>query len=109
MQQLANEQSGSAAMAERRPVLLRRKLMCGLAQLLCVPFFMLIQVGFWLLPFFAFQVWKAELGVGQAILTALASYLAVQLAAFVLVVVCARTLLCGVRPGRCARLRLRLD
>ncbi|MEI7651021.1 MAG: Pls/PosA family non-ribosomal peptide synthetase [Verrucomicrobiota bacterium] len=78
-----------------------RRFLCGLAQALCLPFLILLQMLQWLSPFFAYH-WltgDAEDSVAWAIVVALGTYLAALALTFPLGVLLRRLLVGRLSPG----------
>ncbi|HEY1787295.1 MAG TPA: Pls/PosA family non-ribosomal peptide synthetase [Verrucomicrobiae bacterium] len=69
---------------QRAPTPLLRRFICGLAQAVVIPFFVLLRIADWLAPFFVYHYYTGDPGdtIPRAVMYSLATFVAAQLAAF---------------------------
>lgn len=95
-------QQERAAAPKRSATSLLRRFVCGLAQAVVIPFFVLLHIADWLAPFFVYHYYTGDPGdsISLAVLYSLATFVVVQLAAFG-VAIAGKWLATGrLKPGR---------
>ncbi|HXF11099.1 MAG TPA: Pls/PosA family non-ribosomal peptide synthetase, partial [Desulfuromonadaceae bacterium] len=82
MERQAGQKRPAAAIREATPLF--RRLWCGLAQGIAIPFFVLLHIADWLAPFFVYHYNTGDEGdsVALAVLYSMITFVAVQLAMF---------------------------
>ncbi len=95
-------QKPQAAATERRATPLRRRFLCGFAQALMIPFFVLLHMTDWLAPFFVYHYFTGDPGdtVLRAVLYSLATFVLARFANFAIAIAGKRLVADGLKAGR---------
>ena len=93
---------GGAALAEFVAVPRWRRMLCGGAQALALPFMISLNVMNWLAPFFTYHYFTGEPGdsIAFAVLASVLVFLGSHLFSLTVAVLSSRLLLSGLKPGR---------
>ncbi|WP_349630246.1 Pls/PosA family non-ribosomal peptide synthetase [Acidovorax sp. CCYZU-2555] len=93
---------GDAALADFAPVPRWRRMLCGGAQALALPFMISLNVMNWLAPFFTYHYFTGEPGdsIAFAVLASVMVFLGSHLFSLTVAVLSSRLLLRGLKPGR---------
>ncbi|MEG1766977.1 MAG: amino acid adenylation domain-containing protein [Comamonas sp.] len=93
---------GGAALPDFAPVPRWRRMLCGGAQALALPFMISLNVMNWLAPFFTYHYFTGEPGdsVAFAVLASVLVFLGSHLVSLTVAVLSSRLLLSGLKPGR---------
>ena len=91
-----------AAASARAPASPRRRFLCGLAQAVAIPFFVLLHIASWLTPFFVYHYNTGDPGdsIPLAVLYSLVTFVIVQLAEFGVAIVGKRLFANRLKPGK---------
>jgi len=93
---------GGAALPEFAAVPRSRRMLCGAAQLLALPFMISLNVMNWLAPFFTYHYYTGDPGdsIALAVLASVLVFLASHLFSLGVAVISSRLLLRGIKAGR---------
>ena len=91
-----------ASVPERPDIPLLRRFLCGAAQAVAVPFFVLLHMADWLLPFFVYHYFTGDPGdtIPRAVLFSLGAFVLTQFGNFALAVAGKRCLTGRLEAGR---------
>jgi non-ribosomal peptide synthetase-like protein len=103
-QAMARVQADNATaepVAERVAVSPRRHFLCGLAQAVVIPMFVMLHIADWLAPFFVYHYHTGDPGdsIPLAILWSLSAFILAEIAKFVVAIAGKRLLAGRLRPG----------
>ena len=95
-------QKPPSAMPERRATPLRRRFLCGLAQAVMIPLFVLLHMADWLAPFFVYHYFTGDPGdsILRAVLYSVTTFVLARFANFAIAIGGKRLLAGGLKPGR---------
>jgi len=101
MHRVCAQNATTAPLSARAPVPAARHFLCGAAQAVMIPIFVLLHMADWLAPFFVYQYYTGDPGdsLPLAVLYSLATFVVAQLASFVLAIAGKRLLTGRLRPG----------
>jgi non-ribosomal peptide synthetase-like protein len=101
MQRARARSAATAPLSARAEVPAGRHFWCGLAQAVCIPFFVLLHIADWLAPFFVYHYYTGDDGdsIPLAVLYSLGTFVVAQVANFVIAIIGKRLLTGRLRAG----------
>ena len=101
MRRACAQTAATTPLSARAPVPAARHFLCGAAQAVMIPLFILLHMADWLAPFFVYQYYTGDPGdsIPLAVLYSLGTFVVAQLAGFAVAIAGKRLLTGRLRPG----------